>query len=157
MPRDEHETPMMRAMRIRKMAAVALEKLTATRNLAKIERGQIYEKVDIEAGMLVYVHRKPPLESRAKRGVLVWEGPALVLVKESEHRIYVSLRHKLCLVSVDQLRLATPEEQRADLLRKQEVVGVGKDTSLVRDLRLNPDPDEQYKAITDPMCCSSTA
>ena len=94
------------------------------RALRRWPRGQVKE---FTPGEMVFFYAPKPTASRFKRDGGAWRGPAIILMKESHERYYVSWRGRCLLVAAANLRTCTSLEggdfrgriQELDSLEKQ--------------------------------------
>eukprot|EP00971_Amphidinium_carterae_P159289 3157789-Amphidinium_carterae.1 len=72
------------------------------------------------AGELVYFWTSAAKKGRYRPDPGRWRGPALVIMAESERKLFLSWRGRLLLTSAEQLRPASPRERKVHELLQQE-------------------------------------
>ena len=87
--------------------------------------------MDFTPGDMVFFYSPKPKSSRFKKDGGAWRGPAVVLMRESEQRFFVSWRGRCLLVSTPNLRLASMAEAGNQDVRREETEAV--EQSLERD------------------------
>ena len=77
------------------------------RALRRWPRGKIKE---FTPGEMIYFYSPQPTAKRFKRDAGAWRGPAVILMKESSERYYISWRGRCLLVAASNLRCCTELE-----------------------------------------------
>eukprot|EP00971_Amphidinium_carterae_P265861 5273952-Amphidinium_carterae.1 len=72
------------------------------------------------AGELVYFWTPAAKKGRCRPDPGRWRGPALVIMAESERKLFLSWRGRLLLTSAEQLRPASPRERKVRELLQEE-------------------------------------
>ena len=67
-------------------------------------------------GAKVYFWVPSGMKGRSRPDPTAWRGPATVIMKDGDKQVFLSWRGRLLLVSVEQLRAASREEQDASTI-----------------------------------------
>ena len=96
------------------MRAAARAALLRRDTLDKLKRGLKSwprgEQKEYSPGETVYFYSPKPKTARFRRDGGSWRGPAVILMKESHQRYFLSWRGRCLLVSVPNIRPASQQE-----------------------------------------------
>ena len=113
------------------------------RALRRWPRGKIKE---FTPGEMIYFYSPQPTAKRFKRDAGAWRGPAVILMKESSERYYISWRGRCLLVAASNLRCCTELEGGDFQGRMQELEHLEKkweDEKDFEDMTQVPQPPEE--------------
>ena len=112
---------MQRALRIKEPAMEEFMKYSAGEALKKAVHGRSRVLKHFLPGEVVYVYRKPLPRRRDSQvgGRPAWCGPGTVILTEGRN-VWVSMREELWKCAGEQIRNATPEEEEAMSLLREE-------------------------------------
>ena len=100
--------------------AVLLRQDTQDKLRRALQRWPRGDQVDFTPGDMVFFYSPKPKSARFKKDGGAWRGPAIVLMRESEQRFFVSWRGRCLLVSTPNLKLASAAEAGNHDVRREE-------------------------------------
>ena len=101
--------------------AVLLRQDTQEKIKRALRRWPRGEQREFEPGEMVYFYSPKPQASRFKKDGGAWRGPAVVVMKESHQRYFLSWRSRCILVSAPNIRPASQDEVADPTLRTREL------------------------------------
>ena len=112
---------MQRSLRTKEAAMEEFIRFSSSESIKKAVRGRNRKIREFMPGETVYVYRKPLPRKRDSRvsGRPMWCGPGTVILTEGRN-VWISMRGELWKCACEQARSATPEEEDAmELLREE--------------------------------------
>ena len=128
--RSTATTEVRRLLEIRDKAMEEFMKHSSKEAIMRAERARPRVSKHFEPGAKVFVFRKPlprrgdDVEREHRRAV--WCGPGVVILQENSN-VWISMRGELWKCALEQVRAATPEEEEACTLLREEFEDLAKE------------------------------
>ena len=103
--------------------AVLLRQDTQEKIKRALKRWPRGEQKEFEVGEMVFFYSPKPQSARFRKDGGAWRGPAVVIMKESHQRYYLSWRGRCILVSTPNMRSASQAEAAAAEEKVEELKG----------------------------------